>query len=326
MKRRLLALLLSFILVLSLSACGKDNPSDLAEKPQEEQSERDKETPDQPDEPKDAETEETGDQEQKAPETGKQEEKPDEEIRVVEIGEVLVDQDGYKITLLDFEEEGNFGPMLTLEMTNNSDKATTFGQKDSSINGYMMDAVMARNLEPGETMTDTMSFMQESVDLAEIDDIKEIEWVFHLYDSQTMDEFFETKPLQFRTEDYDGEDYEIEDLGEVLFEYDGIAIAIAGAVDSDNGWLPLFHIENNSDTYINVSVADVKVNGEPMDGYFGAKVLPGKRAIEVVEFMTEDFQTIEIEDLQDIYLSFTIIDNDDWSDIATSDIVGVEYE
>ena len=111
-------------------------------------------------------------------------------------GVALYDENGIRIIAKGLSLDSNFfGPELILYIENNSDKCITIQSRDSSINGFMIDAIMSDELLPGKRIIGGMTFSSSRLEESKISDIETIETVFHIFDTNTWDTILDTNPI-----------------------------------------------------------------------------------------------------------------------------------
>ena len=88
----------------------------------------------------------------------------------------------------------------------------------------------------------------------------------------------------------------------------------------------LLYIENNSDKNIIVSTDNLSVNGYMVNGYLYSTVMSNKKAIETVILSSTDLEDNDIESIEDLALSFDIINADTWMNIFSTDEITVNIE
>lgn len=113
-------------------------------------------------------------------------------------GEVeLVNQDGVKITLIGGldTKSSYFGPELKLRVENNSGHNITVQSRKTSVNGCTMDdfgAIMSIDVTNGEKAYGTFTLYSSKLEDAGITTIKTIKTSFHVFDSDSWNNLFDT--------------------------------------------------------------------------------------------------------------------------------------
>lgn len=97
---------------------------------------------------------------------------------------VLYDQDGYTITLLGFDPEGQYdmGPTLTMKVTNLTHHNVEIFDMSPYVNGAAMSTGPFFEIAPGKTETQDVSFFSEDLKDAGITAIEDISFTFEVDD------------------------------------------------------------------------------------------------------------------------------------------------
>ena len=240
----------------------------------------------------------------------------------------LLDQDGITITAKAIDYSGFFGPELKLLIENNSSNAVTIQCRNASVNGYMVETLMSVDVSAGKKATDSLTFMNSSLEAAGITTIADIEFNFHVYDPETWDTVFDSETIRLETPAASGFNYAYDDSGFVAYSADGIDIVIKGLSDEDSWYGPalIVYINNASNQNITVQVRNVSVNDYMIDSVFSCDVVAGKHAIDSISFMSSDLEANEIEEIEDIDLSFHVFDMDSWDTIIDTDMVSIQFD
>lgn len=85
-----------------------------------------------------------------------------------------------------------FGPSLVLFIENTSEQPITVQTRDTSVNGFMVDAMLSEDVLPGKRAVADANFLDlEKNDITE-DEITEVEVSFHIFNSNTWDTIEDT--------------------------------------------------------------------------------------------------------------------------------------
>ncbi len=240
---------------------------------------------------------------------------------------VLLDEAGVKITARSLNTDSLFGPQLKLLIENNSGKDLTVQSRDSSVNGYMVDTLMSVDVADGKKANDTMTFLSSDLELCGIETIADMEFSFHIFESDGWDTYLDTALIPLKTSAADGYHYVYDDSGDLAYEGSGVKIVVKGLSEDDSFFGPsvIVYIENSGDRAITVQTRDTSVNGFMVDSICSTDVTPGKRAIDGITFMSSDLEENGIESIEDVELSFHIFDADSWNTIADSEKITITF-
>jgi hypothetical protein len=107
-------------------------------------------------------------------------------------GTVLVEKNGIKITYTGVDYGGTFGPEVKLLIENNASKTYTVQVRECSVNGYMIDPTFSPEVAAGKKINDELSFRKSDFEKNGVSSIQTIELYFHIFDSATWDDSFDT--------------------------------------------------------------------------------------------------------------------------------------
>lgn len=109
-------------------------------------------------------------------------------------GELAYDKNGVKIVIKGLAEEDSFlGPSVVVYIENNSDKDITVQTNDTSINGFMIDAIFSCNVAAGKRAVDTITFMESDLEENDITAIENVELSFHAINFDDWETIFDTE-------------------------------------------------------------------------------------------------------------------------------------
>lgn len=216
------------------------------------------------------------------------------------------------------------GSELLLLIENESDKNITVQARNVSINGYMIDTLMSADIAPQKKNNDALTLSAASLEECGIEKIAEIEFSFHIFDSETWDDIINSDMITIRTSCADSYTQSYDDSGDVIYEDDSIRI-IAKGMTEDNIFGPelKLYMENKLDQNITVQTRDTSVDGFMMDAMFSPEIAPQKRAISSMTFMSSELEENGISDLNSIETSFHIFYTDGWDTVVDTEPVTI---
>lgn len=235
--------------------------------------------------------------------------------------QVLVDQDGIKITAKDITYDSSFmGSSLNLTIENSSDKVMTVQARDVSVNGYMLNPIMSTDIAPGKTANDDILFLSSELEENGIETIANIELKFTAFVSDNFENTFTTDTIRIETSSSGSEGTGHPADAQLAYENSGISIYYKEISDAD--WLGTgvkVFVENNSDQAVTIQTRDMSVNGYMIDGIFSCDVMPGKAANDSITLLQSYLDENGIESIDNVEVKFVIMNKDTFSEIATSD-------
>lgn len=240
---------------------------------------------------------------------------------------VLVDEAGVKITAKSLDTDGIFGPEIKLLIENNSGKDLTFQSRNTSVNGYMVETMMSVDVVNGKSANDGLTFMSSDLEACGISSIADMEFSFHIFDTEGWEDYLNTSPIQLKTSIADTYEYPFDDSGSLAYDGNDIKIIVKGLTEDNSIFGPsvVVYIENNSDKDITIQTRDVSVNGFMVDAMFSSDVMSGKHAVDTITFLSSDLEENEITEIENIELSFHIFETTSWDTIVDTNTVTITF-
>ncbi len=250
---------------------------------------------------------------------------PSTDISIEE--QVLVDQDGIKITATEYTTDSIWGDAIKLIIENNTSKDYMIGCDALIVNDYMIPDLFASTVAAGKKATENMYLSSGELNAAGIEKVGKIEMYFHASDDDTLDNLFSKVYSEIKTSEYENMDTTADDSGMELYNSDGVRI-IGKAVDEDSFWgsAILLYCENNSGRNITIHVDDMSVNGYMMTPYFVSTVYDGKKAIDDITIMSSDLEANGIDTIQNVELKFRLSDADTYDTIVETESISFSAE
>lgn len=238
--------------------------------------------------------------------------------------QVLVDQNGIKITLLGIEtSEAAAYVEATFMFENNTDKNVGF-EITSALNGFALQEQFYLNVTvlPGAEKEDyTIISTTELLD-AGVEYVGELEFIFYVYQTEEdrcwceEEEFyFKTEPVYVKTTHYDKMDSEPSRLEEAeeIFNQNGVRIwARYNDTTYDGRYKPhiMIYVKNESEADMEIYGKEFMLNGQKImfagDVFGAGSPLAGKKWIGEMEIRESDMEDAGITTLEDIQFSLSV--------------------
>ena len=172
-----------------------------------------------------------------------------------------------------------------------------------------------------------MMIMRSDLELADIDEIGELDFSLVIIDEETFHRIDESDEITVKTSLYDDMEIEAQDEGKEVYNADGIRI-VAKYLREDTFWGAgmVLYIENNSDSDIIVQQDDFSVNGFMVSAMMSETVKAGRMDMAEIAIFDSDLEENNIEKIEDMELVFSIIDPETFYTIYTSDVVEIKVE
>ena len=234
--------------------------------------------------------------------------------------QVLVDQDGIKITALEYVKDSIWGDGIKVLIENETDKDVMVGCNALIVNDYMINDLFASEVAAGKKSNETIYLSSSELKAAGIDTVGRIEIYFHVYDTDSYDKIFDSDCVTIETSAIDSIDTTANDEGTELYNDGGIRI-IGKTVDENSFWgtAILLYIENQSGNNVGISVDDLSINGFMLTPYFSTTVYDGKKCIDDITIMSSELEENGIESIDEVELKFRVYNSDSYETIAESD-------
>lgn len=215
---------------------------------------------------------------------------------------------------------------VKLLIENESGKDITVQTRNVSVNGYMVGASMSAAVVNGKKANDDLFIMSSSLEKDGISTIADIEFSFHVFETDNFNSLFDSDIIQLKTSAADSYEYTFDDSGDVVYNEGGVKIVVKGLSDSDSIFGPgiIVYAENKSEENVTVQVRDVSVNGFMTDPIFSADVAAGKHAIDSITFMKYKLDENGIDNVKDVELSFHIF-NELFGESVDTDTVKISF-
>lgn len=233
---------------------------------------------------------------------------------------VVFDDEGIKITAKEYVTDSLWGDGIKFLIENDTEQNITVGVTALIVNDYMISDLFVADVAAGKKTNETMNLSSSDLKAAGIETIGQIEVYFHIYDSDSWDDIASADCITLKTSLYDQMDTTVDDEGQVLYEEDGIKI-VGKFVDEKSFWgtAVLLYIENDYGENIIVQTDNFSINGFTLDAYFSSTVYDGKKAYDNITVFSSDLEENDITSVEEISLTFKIIDADNYDTIIETD-------
>ena len=226
--------------------------------------------------------------------------------------QVLVDQDGIKITATEYVTDSIWGDGIKLLVENNSAKDYTIGCDALIVNDYMITDLFSADVAAGKKSNEVMYLSSTELKAAGIDTVGQIEMYFHAYDSN-WDNLFKNVYSKLETSEFANMDTTPNDEGQELYNANGVRI-VGKTVDENSFWGTAILL------YI-VNVDNMSINGYMMTPLFSTTVYDGKKSIDDITIMSSDLEANGITSVDQVELKFHIYNAESYDTIADSDAI-----
>ena len=309
--KKLLTLILSALIVLSLAACTVEPSGNNTSENQTNSTETGNTE----------ESTQSGNTEEST-QSGSTGENKDQESNneITFSGLVAVDNSECVIKITKIDSNGLLGYKLKLQLENKSDDKTyMFSLENAAINGVQCDPFFATEVAAGKKATDEITFYKNDLSESGIEDYTDIELTFRVYDSNdwTADNiaqetvhiypYGEDKAVQYvRTP-------QAED--NIIVDNEYITVIVTGYADNPIwGYSVNVFLLNKTNKQIMFTVDDASVNDYMADPFFAKSVSGGKCAFDSISWSDSTLDEIEVTTIEKIEFKLRAYNYDNWLD------------
>ncbi|MBR2716836.1 MAG: hypothetical protein IKD79_03760 [Oscillospiraceae bacterium] len=228
----------------------------------------------------------------------------------------VLEENGVSVTVLGFEEDSFWGPALSVQVENGTEFTVFVSCADLVVNDYCITGFMYSEVEPGGSVTESVSLSESELEAAGIKAIGKIDVRFTAFDSETYEQLGDSGLQTLYTDSYGGDLGEAPE-GKLLYEKAGVRITCLGLVE-DSFWesreLRLM-VENERSTAVNLDCDHMTINGIDYEPWFYCSVLPGKKAVDYISISDSNLTELGIEEVQSIEISLSVSDDETYEEI-----------
>ena len=234
--------------------------------------------------------------------------------------QVLIDDDGLKITAKEYVTDSIWGDGISLLIENDTSKDIGIGCNALIVNDYMITDLFSASVASGKKANETLNISDTALEKAGITEIGKIEVYFHTYDDDSYSTIKDYPCVEIKTSVYDSMQPPANDDGHELYNDKDVRI-IGKYVDENSFWGAgvLLYIENNSGKNIIVQCDDMSINGFMMTPYFSSTVFDGKKCMDEITMLSSELEDNDITSIDEIELKFKILNEKNYKTIVETD-------
>ena len=241
--------------------------------------------------------------------------------------QVVFDANGVKITAMSYQTGGLTGDSIKVLIENNSGKKVGVGCDALIVNDYMISTLFSSMIDDGMKANETVDLYNTQLGAAGINNVGKVEVKFHLFDPDSFMTTSTGELYTIQTNHFEDMDLTPNDAGKELYNENGVRI-VGKYVNDDTIWgnAVVLYLENNTDQDIVVQCDTMAINGFMITPLFSSEVYAGKRAISEITLLSSELEENGIEKVQDVQVTFKILNADTFMNIATSDPIQFSVE
>lgn len=306
-RNSVLVVLLSLLFVLGLASCGDAQPK----APSGVQA--------------DPSAAGSAEPEEESSEAGVAEENTPAESVTIEETELYNEHD-IVVTAKSYDAGGIFGPEVAVAIENNSDKNILVSTADLAVNGYMMNnSCLSCQVAAGKAANSEITLYRSDLDESGIETVGTMEFSIQVSDYDTWDEIDTSERITLNTSLAEGLVQPVDDSGDLIYDDNDVRVICKG-LKEDAFWdgQVVFYIENNGSRSVSISADQVSVNGYMTDVSLWADLYAETKNVNGMYLL--DVEEIEtLDEIENIEFTLSIIDEDTWETIATSDVIALNF-
>ncbi len=235
--------------------------------------------------------------------------------------QVLVNQDGIKVTAKRFVSDPIWGDGIEVLIENNSDIDISVSLDQMIINDYMVGNLFAKKVAAGKKVTDTIDILESYLDKANITNIGKIEFYFNAFDANYDDYIFKDVYSEIHTSDY-SKLVEESITGTTVYDANGIkVIPLSYDENASMGPTVYLYCENASDKNILIYVEDLSANDCMINGINSVKVYGKKKAILEISVYPSQMEEQGIDKVKELEFKFNIFDTTTYETIDQTEVI-----
>ena len=233
---------------------------------------------------------------------------------------VIEDNENCTFTISSVEDNGFWGLTLKVFCENKTDFDLMFSWGNVSVNGYMIDPFWAIEIAAGEKSNDEISFTDWALDRCSIYSADEIVFTLNVYDSNDWlsgwrvrnDSVVYPTGLDANSIKYPARVSTASE--QIIVDIESCSFIIS-SVDTDGllGYTLTCYLENKSLTPLMFSWDNVSVNGFMVNALLATIVQPGKCSYSDIYILNSKLEENGISNVEEIEFKLTIYDSDNWS-------------
>lgn len=237
--------------------------------------------------------------------------------------QTVVDNDACKIVVTGLDPEGLWGYDVDVYLENKSeDVKYTYTLEYAAVNGLEMMTFMSEEVAAGKKANS--NFTLDTDDLEEagltVDDVTDITLNFRVYDSDdwSADDAANETVHIYPNGKSEAVKYEREpqDTDIVLMDTGDFSVTVTRCyVDDVWGYTAELYLVNNTDQEVLFNAENVSVNGFMIDPYWAATAHPGCCIYSTMSWDSDDFESNDITDVEEIELELSVMDSNTWDDL-----------
>lgn len=240
---------------------------------------------------------------------------------------VLVDQNGIKITAVDFEyDDLHQCDALKLRVENNTDQDVFFSSEEVKINNSLtLPNYVAMSVDAGESQEDYLDLESGYLQMAGIDKLGQIDITYYVEESENYDPIFTPdSPLTIKT-NYADEMSEAASVqeGTEIYNDNGVRVVAVGRTSQSVDLDIMLYVENNTDSKIWFYVDSAEVDGTECNAYTTSSIDAGCKGFDPMTIYDTD-NSMDFTEASSCTVTLTEYNESDSTTTWTSDPITID--
>ena len=244
---------------------------------------------------------------------------------------VLLDENGVKVTALDFgAQTSETYVTIDVQVENNNTHDVNIMLNSLTVNGYLISGKLdSFTTKAGANQIVPLTISKRDIEFAEIDEIREIVISLYAKDNEFKSFISPVEPVSIKTTKFDTPSKELDTSGVQVYNDNDILIVVKEELSSDNRYMfAKLLIKNSSTSRISVSCDKLFVNGQELANHNCIRY--GKVSAGIVSYNSMDIEKSELEklgiqEIETIEMTLKVL-SEDFTLIAGDLTVQVNYK
>ena len=194
-----------------------------------------------------------------------------------------------------------------------------------SVNDFMLSTSgLYSDVAAGKKDNAEINLMSSELRESGISTIGEIAFYLNISSSDTYNTIDTTDLITIQTSVSGFFTQEVDDSGDEIYNANSLRVVCKG-LKKDSIWdgTVVFYLENNSGKAVSIYAENVSVNGYMVDVGMYSDLRPNTRMVDGMYLLNTELDSID--DIHDIEFNLRMFDSDTYQDIATSDVIRLEF-
>lgn len=233
----------------------------------------------------------------------------------------LIESDDVSVSITDVSYDNTWGCIVEFCLENNTDEPVTYSIEDSYINDLKNIVYWNAEVPENTKIYEEVEFYLTGTEIVEVEKMT-FDWLVYPAGNNKRD-YLEKKEVDFildESREYSPYTYNPSASDQKIFDNNDLGVYIT-AIDPEGygGYTLDVYVENRGDSRIEIVVDKAIVNGIEINPYGAFELAPKKRIHSGVYWLDNDFADAEITDITSISLSISVIDEESFKVLYSTD-------